>query len=314
MAYPPPNTTIPELQRLDTQRFQTLPVWKRAIVRIGAKSVMTDEAGLFVDGEGKPLPFGAETVLGFTTFTGFIITAGVIVTAAHGVINRYHPDDPITSFRLNSLEITDIGGQPLPRKVNVDVLAVDTGADVALLSVPKEIDVTFAFSLAAHGNVQVGQTVHTFGHPTNFPWDFRSGCIAHTYRLNNHSMPNPRKMPREYFTLQVDILTPPGFSGGPLIASSGEVVGVTQSTTNIAEEIRVRTNNFISFSVPVFFIEGLLCWYLTGGVSGREIFLRKDGLGHYHSHLVQYAKRENDPSLAHVLAADLERVRQGLHE
>lgn len=53
---------------------------------------------------------------------------------------------------------------------------------------------------------------------------------------------------------------------------------------------------------------------LNGGQRGREMFFRNDGIGQYHIHLVEYAKRKKDPSLAHVLAADEERVIQGLHE
>lgn len=154
-------------------------------------------------------------MLGHSVYTGFIVNNGLIVTAAHGVCNWYHVDERICGFRLRSLEITDIAGQPLPRSVIVDVVAVDTGVDLALLRVPAEINVTFAFRLAVAGNVQVGQSVHTFGHPYIFSWDFRSVCVAHTNRPGNHSVPNPDKMPQSFLLFKLISLPPQAFLGDP---------------------------------------------------------------------------------------------------
>lgn len=228
--------------------------------------------GRFIDHEGKILPSGADPVLCHSVYTGFIVNNGLIVTAAHGVCNWYHADERICGFRLRSLEITDIAGQPLPRSVIVDVVAVDTGVDLALLRVPAEINVTFAFRLAVAGNVQVGQSVHTFGHPYIFPWDSDPTVsrirIVRVITLCLTLI----KYPQSFLLFKL-ISLPPGFSGGPLIALSGEVIGVNQSITNIEEEISTHCNNLISFSVPVRFINGLLCWYLTGGNAGEKCFL-----------------------------------------
>ncbi|KAH7845674.1 hypothetical protein Vadar_004719 [Vaccinium darrowii] len=278
-------------------------------------TVVTDSAGRFTDFGGKLLPSGSAPLLGHSVFTGFIVSSGLIVTAAHGVCDFYRPVDGTKGFRMRSRVITDVAGQPLPNLVIVEAVAVDTGTDLALLRLPAEIDGTFFFRLAAPGNVHVGQSVQTFGHPYGLPWDFHSGCVANTYRPGNLSVPNPDEMPREFFTLQVDFVTPPGFSGGPLIAASGEVLSVNQSITNIDEEILKKSYKFVSFSVPVHFINEILYWYFKVGQSrGEKIFVRDDGVGQFHILLVEYAQRMIDPSLDHVLAANEKRVRQGLPE
>lgn len=132
------------------------------------------------------MPDGVDPILGHSMFSGFIVEQDFIVTITHGACDWYfHDDINIRGFRLRSLEVTDIGGDKLPECLIVNTVAIDTGANLALLHLPDGLHPKFAFQLAAERDVQAGQSVYTIGDSYDYPWSMKFGRVSHTRRTGN---------------------------------------------------------------------------------------------------------------------------------
>lgn len=95
---------------------------------------------------------------------------------------------------------------------------------------------------AKGGNLSVGQICYTIGNPYGYSWSFTDGSISGLDRMVSTSS-SSSVIPN---MIQTNALVNPGNSGGPLLNSSGEMIGLISSiysTTGSAEGI--------SFALPV---------------------------------------------------------------
>lgn len=156
---------------------------------------------------------------GFSAGTGCIIRSdGVILTGSH-VIDE-----------AKEIDVTTSDGKVYKASV---LAKMGKNNDLALLKIsPKSRLRTIAFGDSS--DVKVGQKVLAIGNPFGFSGTLTSGIVSRIDYAKGR--------------IQTDAAINPGCSGGPLLNSQGEVIGISQSIYNPDNNI---SNIGIGFAIPV---------------------------------------------------------------
>jgi S1-C subfamily serine protease len=138
------------------------------------------------------------------TGSGFIISSdGYIITNNHVVENA------------DTIKVSFVDG----RKVSAEIKGADASTDIAVL----KIDETGlkAMPLADSATLQVGQIAIAIGNPMGLQYTVTAGVVSALGRTLRAS--NGRLIDN---VIQTDAALNPGNSGGPLVNSRGQVIGV----------------------------------------------------------------------------------------
>ena len=171
---------------------------------------------------------------GFSAGTGCVIRSdGVILTGSHVIDGA------------KEIDVTTSDGKIYKASV---LAKMGKNKDLALLKiVPKSRLRTISFGDSS--DVKVGQKVLAIGNPFGFSGTLTSGIVSRIDYAKGR--------------IQTDAAINPGCSGGPLLNSQGEVIGISQSIYNPDNNI---SNIGIGFAIPINdakkFIEtaNLLLW------------------------------------------------------
>ena len=156
---------------------------------------------------------------GVSSGTGCIIDKkGIILTSSH-VINE-----------CKEIEVTVANGQVYKAEV---LKILGDNKDLALLKISptsplKEI------KLGDSEKVRVGQKVLAIGNPFGFNGTLTTGIVS--------------RIDYERNKIQTDAAINPGSSGGPLLNTNGEVIGISQSIYNPDNN---KSNIGIGFAIPI---------------------------------------------------------------
>ena len=161
----------------------------------------------------------AQTSDGISAGTGCIVSPnGLILTGSHVVEDS------------SSVEVTMYNGQVYKAEI---VSKMGKNKDLALLKItPKTQLQTIKFGDSQ--NIKVGQRVLAIGNPFGFSGTLTQGIISRIDYTKNK--------------IQTDAAINPGCSGGPLLNTSGEVIGINQSIYNPDNNI---SNIGIGFAIPI---------------------------------------------------------------
>ena len=156
---------------------------------------------------------------GFSAGTGCVIRSdGVILTGSH-VIDE-----------AKEIDVTTSDGKVYKASV---LAKMGKNNDLALLKIsPKSRLRTIAFGDSS--DVKVGQKVLAIGNPFGFSGTLTSGIVSRIDYAKGR--------------IQTAAAINPGCSGGPLLNSQGEVIGISQSIYNPDNNI---SNIGIGFAIPV---------------------------------------------------------------
>ena len=162
----------------------------------------------------------AQIPNGVSSGSGCIINKnGTILTSSH-VIDR-----------SNNIEVTVANGE------KYDALILDKieglSKDLALIKIsPKHPLKTV--KLGDSSNIKVGQKVLAIGNQFGFQGTLTQGIVSRIdYRKNK---------------IQTDAAINPGSSGGPLVNTTGEVIGINQAIYNPDDNV---SNIGIGFAIPI---------------------------------------------------------------
>lgn len=163
---------------------------------------------------------------GLSCGTGCIIDkSGVILTSAH-VIDVG-----------NAVVVTTNNGQNYDAKV---LKRLGENKDIALLKIDAKKD----FKTVKLGNsekVRVGEKVLAIGNPFGFSGTLTQGIISRIDYTKNR--------------IQTDAAINPGSSGGPLLNTKGEIIGINQAIYNPDNNI---SNIGIGFATPINLVKEYL--------------------------------------------------------
>lgn len=157
--------------------------------------------------------------------------SGVIISSDGYIVTNKHVVGTSTSFTVVFSDNTS---------EEATVIGTDSLTDIALLKVDKTGLTPIEFGSSF--NLSVGQKIYTIGNPYGYSWSFTDGMISGLERMVSTSS-SSSVIPN---MIQTNALVNPGNSGGPLLSSSGEMIGLISSiysTSGSAEGI--------SFALPV---------------------------------------------------------------
>ena len=160
----------------------------------------------------------AETKDGLSSGTGCVVTVdGLILTGSHVVEGA------------KKIDVTTSCGKVFKAKV---IAKMGKTRDLALIKIENK----FPLQTVPFGDseeVKVGQKVLAIGNPFGFNGTLTQGIISRIDYAKNR--------------IQTDAAINPGCSGGPLLNTSGEVIGINQSIFNPDNNI---SNIGIGFAIP----------------------------------------------------------------
>lgn len=149
---------------------------------------------------------------------------GCIITTDGQILTGWHVIDG-----AKTIDVTTSNGQTYKAKL---LAKMKDSRDLALLKIePNEKLSTVSFGDSEE--VKVGQKVLSIGNPFGFSNTLTQGIISRIDYVKNR--------------FQTDAAINPGCSGGPILNSTGEVIGISQSIYNPDHNI---SNIGIGFAVP----------------------------------------------------------------
>jgi S1-C subfamily serine protease len=196
-------------------------IWNQT--RISIVSITTDKTG-----------YGAS---GFIyDFQGYIVTNNHVIQGAINITVKFFD---------GSTEPAQIIGTP------------DVYSDLALIKVDKLPDRSMPLSVRNSTQLMVGEPVYAIGNPFGLTDSVTSGIISQLGRMKNFSdLGEPVPSPEGNYSIpnliQFDAAVNMGNSGGPLLDSAGNVVGITFAL----ETDNTGINGFIGigYAVPSILI------------------------------------------------------------
>src|SRR5215472_3651718 len=217
---------------LDTEEQLNVTVYKKAlpsVVNITSTAVAFD----FFYG---PVPQQGQG-------SGFVLNKdGLILTNNHVIDNAQRVE--VTLWNK--------------KKYKAQVLGVDKNHDLALIKISNVPDLTPA-TLSDSQSLIVGQRVYAIGNPFGLNGTMTRGIISAI-----RSIRSPNGSPIED-AIQTDAAVNPGNSGGPLLNSRGEVIGIT---TMIASNGADQSSG-IGFAIPINTARAILDDYAKYGYIRR---------------------------------------------
>ena len=166
--------------------------------------------------------------------TGFVVDkSGYILTNAHVVDEN--------GQRASSVTVVFNKGGSETQRVPGQLVGVDVGSDVAVIKVdPSKVDLK-PLPLGDSEAVQVGEDVVAIGNPLGYDFSITAGIVSATGR--SLQAPNGQTIPNG---IQTDAAINQGNSGGPLIDSSGKVIGINEQIASSG-----GGNDGLGFAVPI---------------------------------------------------------------
>ena len=215
----------------DAEEQQNIAVYKKALPSV-VNITSTEVAFDFFYG---PVPQQGQG-------SGFVLTKdGLILTNNHVIGNAQRVEAMLSN----------------KHKYKARVLATDKNHDLALIKIDAP-DLT-PVTLSDSRNLMVGQRVYAIGNPFGLNGTMTRGIISAI-----RSIRGPQGNPIED-AIQTDAAVNPGNSGGPLLNSRGEVIGIT---TLIASNGADQSSG-IGFAIPINTARAILDDYAKYGYIRR---------------------------------------------
>lgn len=112
------------------------------------------------------------------------------------------------------------------------VVLVNPDLDIALLKGDGDFSALPEIILPERGEVSIGQRVNVGGYPFGMPFTVTEGTVS-----------SPKQLMENHYYIQTDAAVNPGNSGGPMLNDKGELVAITVSKFNDADNM--------GFGIPV---------------------------------------------------------------
>ena len=152
-------------------------------------------------------------------------------------------------------------------KARGTIIGVDKDSDIAVIKVDAPEVELHPLTLGDSGNLQVGQTVIAIGNPFGLNGTMTVGIVSALGRTqaSEHSTESGG-----FFSaadiIQTDAAVNPGNSGGPLLNTRGEVVGINRAiVTNNSNADGQPINSGIAFAISVNIVKRVTPFLISDG-------------------------------------------------
>jgi putative serine protease PepD len=197
-------------------------------------------------GSSQPDPFGRGSSQSIDTGSGFVVdSAGHIVTAAHVV-------DGATSIKVTFSDGTTR---------TATLAGKDDATDVAVLKVDASGLTLHPLELGSSASLEVADAVAAIGSPFGYEESISTGIVSGLDRTID--APNGYSVAH---AIQTDAALNPGNSGGPILDSSGRVIGIADQ---IATGGSSEQSSGVGFAVPIDLVAGELDQLEAGKTVGH---------------------------------------------
>lgn len=168
----------------------------------------------------------AKILNGTSSGTGCIIDSrGTILTSSHVIADS------------NDIKVTIANGEEYRAQI---IKKAGVNNDLALLKINTGKPLK-TITIGDSKNIRVGQKVLAIGNPFGFKGTLTQGIVSRIdYKRNK---------------IQTDAAINPGSSGGPLLNTSGEVIGINQAIYNPDNN---TSNIGIGFAIPINTVKSIL--------------------------------------------------------
>jgi hypothetical protein len=132
-------------------------------------------------------------------------------------------------------------------------LAVDKNVDLVLLQVSKLNKPALQFAVTSPA---IGQNIYVVGSPKGLPATISEGIVSGLRDLNNYKL------------IQMTAPISPGSSGGPVVNSNGELIGISVS--------QLRDGQNLNFAIPKSYLEILLSFKSDNAIKIASLNLNEE--------------------------------------
>lgn len=208
-AAPPANLTPEELANI-----RVYEAANRSVVHITTSTVQYDPTfGLPIEGEGA----GSGAILD---------KRGHIITNQHVIDGAREIKVALTNDRM----------------YDATLVGEDAEYDIAVLKIDPKGEELTPLPLGRSDNLRVGQKAYALGNPFGLDHTLTSGVVSSL----NRSLPSRVKGAIMDGMVQTDAAMNPGNSGGPLLNTSAEMIGMC-----VAIRSSVGQNSGVGFAIPI---------------------------------------------------------------
>src|SRR5580704_8024999 len=199
---------------------------------------------------------------------GWIVTNAHVVQGSRSIRVRFHQEDDLSASQ---------NGRPRHVLLEAKLILADRDTDLAFL----KVDATGlpTLELSDSSNLKQGQLVLAFGSPLGLDNSVTMGVVSSVARQLDPDSPT--------IYIQTDAAVNPGNSGGPLVDTAGDVVGV-----NTLILTQSGGNEGIGLAIPSNVV--------------RSVYNQVRNEGHVHHHQIGVSARNITPALASGLGLDRE--------
>jgi S1-C subfamily serine protease len=146
------------------------------------------------------------------------------------------------------VEVSFSSNERLPARI----VGLDPSTDLAVLQVKVRSRALMPVALGNSDHVRVGDPVVAIGNPLGVGRAITAGIVSALERW----IAAPNGAPIDHM-IQTDATVDRGNSGGPLVSSSGQVIGLTS---------RIRTANGSAFAIPINIVKNVAAQLISKGV------------------------------------------------
>ena len=159
--------------------------------------------------------------------------SGAVLDKQGHILTNYHVVED-----ANKVWVTLPGGKD---PYEGEVVGEDPDNDVAVLKINAPPEELFPVPIGASDNLHVGQRVYTLGNPFGLEGTLTTGIVSNLNRTL------PSKSGRDMKSIiQTDAAMNPGNSGGPLLDTSGRMIGM-----NVAIATKTGQSAGLGFAIPI---------------------------------------------------------------
>lgn len=197
------------------------------------------------------------------------IGSGFIINEEGNVLTNYHVIELALAANggTNTVTVSLSDGQ----EVSADIVNYDSGRDIAMLKLEEGTVVPGVAELGDSDSLYVGQEVIAIGTPLGT--DFAQTCTKGIVSGVNRSLESEEGSTGTY--IQTDAAINSGNSGGPLINSQGQVIGINTAKLSSSAGSSNASIEGMGFAIPINDasdrIESLSKKVLTVGITAISI-------------------------------------------